>query len=228
MPPVITVPDTRRRPYRLFAALGLALLLAAAWRWTPLHGWLDPPTLAAGLRRLRNSPWALPLVLLIYGAASATLFPNTVLNVAIILGFGEWRGLGYALAGSMTAALLTYAFGRRYGRERVARLDSRLLQRLSGRLERGGVLQITTLRLLPIAPFSLVNLGAGALQVRAWPFALGTLLGLLPGNLLVTAFGRQLRALLDGPALLDLAVLLALLLFGACALWALRRRALQG
>ena len=48
---------------------------------------------------------------------------------------------------------------------------------------------------------------------------------MLPGNLMMTAFGHQLRALLREPRLLHGAVLLAILTAAAAAGWWLHRRA---
>lgn len=208
------------------ACLVLAgLSLALAWRWGPLHDYADPRQLAHWLLHYRHSPWALLLVLLMYLAASALLFPNTVLNVATILGLGTTLGLPCALSGSLFAAAVFYALGRRYGKQRLRQLDSPQLEKLGTRLRGSGVTGIVMLRLLPVAPFSVVNLLAGALRVRFWPFLAGSFLGLLPGNLLVTAFGHQIRALLRHPSPAAIATMLALLLLSAAWLLWLRQRA---
>ena len=44
-----------------------------------------------------------------------------------------------------------------------------------------------------MAPFILVNLGAGALRVRLRDYVLGTALGLLPGTVLISLFMRQVQ-----------------------------------
>ena len=55
---------------------------------------------------------------------------------------------------------------------------------------------MTAIRLVPVAPFVVVNLAAGAIRVRYWHFALGTVLGMLPGALVATTPGRPGQ---DGP-----------------------------
>jgi len=205
----------------LLAALGLAL----AWRWSPLHDYAEPRQLAHWLLQFRHTPWALLVVLMMYLLASALLFPNTILNVATILGLGSMLGLPCALAGSMLAAAVFYGLGTRYGQQRLHELRLPQLEHLSARLQNSGVTGIFMLRLLPLAPFSVVNLLAGALHVRTWPFLAGTLLGLLPGNLLVTAFGHQLRVLLRHPSPGAMALMVGLLLLGAAWLLWLRQRA---
>ena len=55
----------------------------------------------------------------------------------------------------------------------------------------------TTLRALPVAPFNVVNLVAGATSVPPRSFFLGTALGLLPGGLSMTILGGQLSNVVE-------------------------------
>lgn len=214
----------------LFAAAGafaVALLLAGAWRWTPLHDYAEPREIAHWLIGLRHSPWAPLAIVGLYLLASALLFPNTLLNVAVILAMGTGIGLACALGGSLSAAALFYALGARYGQERLQSLDLPGIDKLSRMLRKGGIPGMAGLRLVPLAPFSVVNLAAGALRVRFWSFMIGTFLGLLPGNLLVTAFGHQARALLRDPGPGGYSLMAAILVAAGLWLWWLRRRALR-
>lgn len=217
-----------RRTWILCAAALLALVaVAAAWRFSPLHEYADARALAAWLHDLRRHPWAPVVIVLIYIGANALFFPNTVLNAATILGMGTAWGLPCALAGSLSAALVAFAAGRRYGTQGLRKLDSAAIGRISQMLKRSGVLGIAALRLVPVAPYNVVNLVAGAARVRTVPFALGTLLGLLPGNLLVTAFGHQLRALLRDPGAPQIAALATVVLLALAGAWWARSRALS-
>jgi phospholipase D1/2 len=131
------------------------------------------------------------------------MFPRPLITLATVLVFGVWLGFAYAMAGIMVAALATYYAGRRVRRETVRRLAGRKIDRLSGALRRGGVLAMTAVRLVPLAPFPVVGLVAGALRVGVWPYAIGTFLGNLPGVLAATIFADQLAAALDDPATID-------------------------
>lgn len=225
--PHSTESSARNRRVILMAAGGLllaALLMAGAWRWTPLHDYAEPREIAHWLISLRHSPWAVPVVLGLYVLASFLLFPNTLLNVAVILAMGTGIGLAYALGGSLVAAAVFYGLGARYGQERLQSMKIASLDRLSRLLRKGGVLGIAGLRLLPLAPYSVVNLAAGALRVRFWAFMAGTFLGLLPGNLLVTAFGHQLRSMLREPGPDGYGLMAAILVAAGAWLWWLRRR----
>ena len=56
-----------------------------------------------------------------------------------------------------------------------------------------GLLAVVTFRLLPVAPFTLVNLAAGASGIRFADFLVGTVIGLLPGLVLLLGHGRPHR-----------------------------------
>jgi phospholipase D1/2 len=73
-------------------------------------------------------------------------------------------------------------------------------------------------RLLPLAPYSIVNLAAGAAQVRFRDFLIGTALGMLPGVIGASVFAEQLVRTLRQPDpknVVLLIVVVATLLFTA-------------
>ena len=215
----------RLRIYVVLAVVAL-LALAAAWQWTPLREFAQPKLIARALRGVMDSPWLPVLILGVYVLSNAIMFPITVLCLATILALGTHPGFLYATVGSLAAALVTYAIGRRYGAGQVNKLGIRSLERLSEGLRKGGVVQVTILRLLPLAPFSIVNVMAGAARVRVVPCAIGTILGMLPGNLVFTAFGRQLRQLIANPSPTELAVLGVITVLASVGFWYLHRMTL--
>jgi uncharacterized membrane protein YdjX (TVP38/TMEM64 family) len=183
----------------------------------------NPSALGHYLWTLHDSPWAIPLILAAYVLASATLFPNTVLNAATILAFGSFEGPPAALAGSLTAALVFYWVGRGPGHRRLRRMNVAKVEHVNRQLRRGGVAGMVTLRLLPIAPFMVVNVLAGAARVSPGTFAIGTLIGLLPGCLLVTAFGHQLRRMIANPEPREVLILATVSVAAIAVLWGLQR-----
>jgi uncharacterized membrane protein YdjX (TVP38/TMEM64 family) len=93
-------------------------------------------------------------------------------------------------------------------------------------MRRRGLLAMTAVRLVPIAPFAVVNMVAGAIRIRLWHFMVGTAIGILPGTLVATLFGDQLFAGLRDPRAIDPMSIVALLALGALltgATWMVRR-----
>jgi uncharacterized membrane protein YdjX (TVP38/TMEM64 family) len=66
-------------------------------------------------------------------------------------------------------------------------------------VDRKGLIAVTLIRLVPIAPFPIVNLAMGAMRIKVWHFLAGTFLGMLPGMLAATVLSDQLAAALEDP-----------------------------
>jgi uncharacterized membrane protein YdjX (TVP38/TMEM64 family) len=140
--------------------------------------------------------WAPIVVVLAYTPASVVMFPRPLLTMAAGMAFGAVLGFAYAITGIVLAASIAFAVGRRLKRDMVRRLVGTRLNRISAALQRNGLLAMTAIRLVPVAPFVVVNLAAGAIRVRYWHFALGTVLGMMPGALVATLLGDQVKTAL--------------------------------
>src|SRR3546814_3746549 len=116
------------------------------------------------------------------------------------------RTLHYALPISLAGALLTYAIGRKTGARPRRNLRGPRVNRVSRALASRGVISIAALRMLPFAPFTFVNLAAGASRVALIDYLAGTFLGMAPGILVITLLGNQLGRVLSDPQPGELAV----------------------
>ena len=103
--------------------------------------------------------------------------PVMILIAVTILAFGPWWGFWYALIGMTASALLTFWIGRLLGRRLMDHLSGSWVHRISRTLAEKGLLTVVTLRILPVAPFSILNAVAGASHIRTRDFFIGTVLG---------------------------------------------------
>jgi phospholipase D1/2 len=78
-------------------------------------------------------------------------------------------------------------------------------------------------RLLPVAPFAVVNMVAGASHIRLRDLMLGTLIGISPGTLAMTLFVDQITAALQHPTLLTLVLAGLTMVLIVLGLWAMQR-----
>ncbi len=188
-------------------AAGAAILgLVALWHYTPLSDLTDPDSLKAILESL-GAGWWMPLVVVAaFLAGSLVVFPVTVLIVMTGLMFEPLPAFGYALAGSLLAASLNYAIGRTMGAQPLRSLLGTRVNRVGRALAKRGVISVAALRMLPVAPFSLVNLAAGASEVKFTDYLIGTILGMAPGILVITLLGNQLGRVLTDPEPVELAL----------------------
>lgn len=175
----------------LLSSATLLLALLAAWRWTPLAEWVTAEHVLLWMDRYTHSPLAAGWVALAYVLASITLFPRPLVTLGVSIAFGPWLGTIYALTGIVVAALSHYALGRSVKREVVRRLAGERLDALSEILKRHGLIAVIVLRVLPLGPFVMVNVIAGAIRLRPMHFTLATLIGMAPGVIVMTVFGGK-------------------------------------
>jgi phospholipase D1/2 len=103
----------------------------------------------------------------------------------------------------MVSAVVAFLIGRAVGRDGLQRLTTPRLARLSRGLARRGVLTVVAIRLLPVAPFTVVNMVLGAARIKLWHFTIGTAIGLAPGCVALTIFGDRLSQALRHPDVLN-------------------------
>ena len=221
---LVAPPDrapSRRRLRGAIALVAGALAVGALWAFTPLRAMLDPASLTHAVAPLRESPLAPLAVAGLFAAAGLVAFPVTALILACAAVFGGWRGALYSLAGVLASAAVTYGLGRLLGRGRVRRLAGPRLAWLIERLRRRGALSVALVRTFPVAPFTVVNVLAGAARVRLGSFLLGTALGMAPGVVALNVFGTTLAAALRSPSpvTLGLAALVAAALIAAAVVF---------
>ena len=179
--------------------LALFIGLAAAWRWTELGEWLAPSRLADIVEAIQSMPAAPLIVVGAFVVGTLLVVPVTLMIAVVVLVFGPVEGAVYAAAGSLLGAGVTYWLGQMFGRGTVRRIAGSRLDRLSRELGKRGVLAVTTVRILPIAPFTIINLVAGATHISMRDFMLGTILGMGPGIIAIALFIDRIIATLRNP-----------------------------
>jgi phosphatidylserine/phosphatidylglycerophosphate/cardiolipin synthase-like enzyme/uncharacterized membrane protein YdjX (TVP38/TMEM64 family) len=205
---------SKRRP--LLAAVGILLALmvfmglAAAWTVTPLAELADPDWWTSSIASLHGALAAVVVVLL-FVLLGLVMFPVMVLIAVTAAVFGAWPGVLYAAAGALASALATYAIGRWLGPRGLRQFFGPRLNLITRSFARQGIPTVTLVRLVPVAPFSIVNLAAGAICIPAADYLLGTAIGLTPGLAVMSLLGDQAIDLIRQPSLARIATLVGLL-----------------
>ncbi|MEJ2165293.1 MAG: VTT domain-containing protein [Desulfobacterales bacterium] len=217
-------PSAKLNMLKMAVVLLVLLALAAAWRWTPLSQWVSLETLAGAADYFKGSP-LLPFgVLGGFVVAGLLMVPITVLIGATAIIFPPHLGVVYAFAGSLLSSLATYLIGAGFGRKLVRKLAGSRLNHLSKRLARQGILTIAVVRNLPLAPFTIVNMVAGASHIKLKDFLVGTALGMLPGILAITVFADRVAAAVRNPEWINIAVAGGIAIVLALGLWLTQKR----
>jgi phospholipase D1/2 len=186
-----------RRDVKKLLILGAAVVaIGLAWWLTPLREWLTPERLLASADAARGSPVAVALVPGAFVALSFAFVPIVVLRATIVLVFGPLLGPLLAILGVALAALAGHAIGQLAGARALERLGGPRVEKVRARLSRAGVLSIAAVRMVPLAPNMVVNAVAGAARVPRRAFVAGTVLGLMPGLILLVTASAPLEAVL--------------------------------
>lgn len=182
------VATARQVPRRRIVAIAVvAVILVAVAVLVPLPSAMELRDWATSV-----GPWFPLAFLATHVVVTIFPFPRTAFTLAAGLLFGPLLGVGLAVLASTLSALIALLLVRAAGWQlnrlvrhpRVDTLDSRLRQR--------GWPAIVSLRLIPAVPFSVLNYAAGASAVKVLPYALATLVGLVPGTTAVVFLGDAL------------------------------------
>ncbi len=208
---------------KLAAILGTLVALMALWRFTPLREVATAEAAIAWAKAFGEQPWAPFALIAAYTPACLVLFPRPLITLAAVIAFGPWLGFAYSLTGICASAAVTWYMGGRMRRDTVRRLAGPKLDRMIEVLKKHGLLAMTLLRLVPIAPFAVESIVAGAIRMKLRHVVLGTAIGLLPGTLTTTLFGDAIESAVTGSGRVNWWLVggaIALLAGGA---WAVKR-----
>jgi uncharacterized membrane protein YdjX (TVP38/TMEM64 family) len=123
-------------------------------------------------------------------------YPAEILDLAVGYVYDFAFALPLVMACWLLNAFIAYEIGRFAARPLIYRVagEQRFL-RAEHAIERGGVTLLLAMRLIPIVPFSLFSIAAGAARVPMPRFLWTTLVGYLPITAIFVYLGSQLEEL---------------------------------
>ncbi len=221
----MATPARRTLPFwkSITAIVVATAALTLAWRYSPLAEVVTAEKVIDWTRAFAGNWWAAPLIVASYTLAQVILFPRPLLTLAAVVAFGPWLGFGYAMTGILLATAVGYAAGRLLDRDTVRRIAGPRLDRLTHALRARGLMAMVAVRLVPIAPFAVESIVAGAIRLELRHVLAGTFVGMLPGTLTATVFGDQIETALKDPSRINWWLVGGVLLLLAGASYAVQR-----
>jgi phospholipase D1/2 len=143
----------------------------------------------------------LPIYFILLYILASIFFPTTPFMAMAGFIFGFKFGLLYTTIAGFVSAFITFYISRELGRSFIDEilsikfLDS--VEKLDEKIARHGVTTVMVLRILPIMPFNVLNLLMGVSKVRTRDYALGTLVGLAPSNVIAVYLGSLIVSVLQ-------------------------------
>lgn len=169
-------------------------------------------------------------VLAAFTLALSLAVPLGLLALLVIAVLGPWAGFTTVLVGALISASLSHVIGHHLGHQALQTLAGPRVRLLSQSLGHRGLWAVITLRLVPLAPFAVVNMVSGATHIRLRDLLFGTLIGMSPSILAMAFFMDWILAWLQDPqylgmpALLPALGLLLLALLGLALAWRRRKK----
>ena len=198
---------------------GIALLAALVLTIEPLRSGIGDAVSGdtAGLREdLRGLGFGGVMITFCLALAHAVIwYPAEILDLAAGYVYGFWGGLALVMAGWLANGLLAYWIGRHAARPLLYRFVGRSrFDRLERMVEAGGATLLLAMRLVPVIPFSLFSIVAGAARADLFTFIWTTVVGYLALTAIFVYLGSRLETLsITDPVLwIGAAVLIGLLL----------------
>lgn len=200
----------RYGPLALLIVAVIAVFASGANRYLSLDALRSNEDSLRGLIE-SNLPLALLAFVTVYAAATAVSFPGAViLTLAGGYLFGTWVGGAATVVGATLGAIAVfYVVQTSLGhalRTRAEANGGKLKAVIDG-VREGAFGYILTLRLIPLAPFWLVNVASALANAPLRAYALATLIGIMPATFIYSGVGAGIDALIARGETPDLGVI---------------------
>jgi len=176
----------------LFGGVGLVFLFGAQ-----VLGFSGEATVEQWLGAA-SGPWALPVAVAAFAILAFLGVPQFMLIAAAVVAFGATAGFAYSWVGTMVSSLVGFYLGRLAGARTLATFSGEGLRQFMELVGRNGFFASLIVRLVPSAPFIVVNMAAGVTPMRVVDFVAGTGLGIIPKIALTAFAGNSLARVLRG------------------------------
>jgi len=170
-----------------------------------------------------HSRWSLLGTILAFTVLAFFGVPQFVLIAVTVVAFGPTQGFLFAWLSTIISATVTFWTGRWVGADVVRRYAGAAINRISRFVGDNGFWTALIVRVVPSAPFIVVNMALGVSHAKYLHFIAGTGLGIIPKTALVAFAGRgimEMMAQADWRA--GLLVLVAAILWIGLMLWGRR------
>lgn len=178
--------------FLLFGGVGVVFLFAA-----PLLG-LNSEAAVERWLGAAHGVWALPVAVSAFAILAFVGVPQFVLIAAAVVAFGPWTGLLYSWIGTMVSSSIGFWLGRAFGGRLIRDVGGDGVARFMKLIRRNGFMASLIVRLVPAAPFIVVNMAAGVALMRFRDFLGGTAIGIVPKIALTAFAGNSMVQIIKG------------------------------
>ena len=179
--------------FLLFGGVGAVFVFGAS-----VLGLKGPQAVAAWMGAGVHGPWALPAAIAGFTVLAFLGVPQVMLVAAAVVAFGPWLGFAYSWIGNLVSCVISFYVGRRIGARVLRQHAGKGVRAFVDLIGRNGFWASLIVRLVPSAPFVVVNMAAGCTPMAVWEFVAGTAVGSAPKIALVAYAGNSAIHALNG------------------------------
>ncbi len=164
--------------------IALFLLIALIVFFSPFRTQFSIEEAGDFIRSIQGNPSAPLIYIMIYIGGVVLALPGIALTLLAAPIFGFWQGLLLVIIGSNIGCQLTFWISRWLGGDliqKIIRADT-FLEKASKQIEKNGLIFMLYVRLIPLFPFNGINYLSGLTKIRYRDYAIGSLVGMLPGT----------------------------------------------
>lgn len=174
----------------------LAAIIAAATAAVFYSDGLDAEALDAWLSGL--GVWAPVAFVLFYASGTVIFLPGSIFALVGGALFGPVWGTALNLLAATAGASAAFLVARHVAQDWAMRKAGGRLKRLIEGIDAEGWRFVAFVRLMPLFPFNLTNYALGVTRIGLVPYAVTSLVCMLPGALAYTWLGHAGREALEG------------------------------
>ena len=207
------------KPNRKFWGLLIAaVILVVSLRfadWNTAALLFDQATLIQFFSSSNSSPsLSVSLFIVAHVVANSVGVPGTVLVIVGGAVYGLWWGTVWSVIGATLGAVGAFWLARYWLHDRFQKRFSQqpLFKKINDTLCAEGLSCVLLVRFSPVSPFNVVNFVFGLTPVPVGTYALGTLIGIIPGTMVYTWLGVTGAEAMSSGNLLPLFCCLAVLM----------------
>ncbi len=179
----------------VFAAAVAAFLVLDPGKYLTLESLKANRASLADLRATHAALFPAAFVLVYIVQTAFSLPGAAILSLAAGAIFGVFQGTLYVVTGATIGAVLAFLVSRTLLRDWVVKTFGARMEGIDRGLRENGLSYLLFLRLVPAFPFFLVNLACGVTGLPLRTYAVGTLIGIVPGSLVFVNAGASLAAI---------------------------------
>ena len=136
------------------------------------------------------------IYILLFSILPIFFFPVLILAIAAGISVGLFEGVFYTMIGAMINSSIMFVMAKKFAKDKVielfkTKISEKWYNKMIAIEKNNGFLIIFLLRLLPIAPYNVINYLSGLTEISFLRYSLATFLGIIPGTFVFLNVGDK-------------------------------------